>query len=161
MQRCTVMATALALCAGEASAQQLSVHARDVSVRSTAPAVATPTRPWGAPPAGGGAWGAWPRGDAWRGGSRTPATPFTAQGQVAAVGQPFPVGVVPSRGWSEPQRVGSPGGAWYPPRVVVVLLPTCDAWGNCWRQPTQVTAVWHGQWQRYVWIDAAGRYWPI
>jgi hypothetical protein len=160
MQRWMIGATMLVSAWSAASGQQMTVQARDMS--RPPPSVATPTRPWGAPPSGGGAWGAWPRGDAWRGTSpRPPASAFTGQGQVAAVGQPYPTGVVPSHRWSEPQRTGSPGGAWYPPRLMVLLLPTCDGWGNCWRQPTQVTAVWHGPWQRYVWIDGAGRIWPI
>jgi hypothetical protein len=88
---------------------------------------------------------------------------FTNQGQVAAIGQPFPVGAVPfSTGGgvvvAQPPTVA---GGYFPPRVVVLLLPTCDRFGNCWRQPTQVTAVWHAPWQRYVWIDAAGQAWPL
>ncbi len=147
----------LVIGASAASAQQMTVRARDVS--TPPPAVATPSRPWGAPPAGGGAWGAWPRAEEWRASQRAPAQRFSGQGQVAAIAQPFPTSVVP---FGTQQGVAvAPTGAWYPPRLVVLLLPTCDGWGNCWRQPTQVTAVWHGAWQRYVWIDAAGRIWPI
>ncbi|MCU0634379.1 MAG: hypothetical protein MUE41_05865 [Gemmatimonadaceae bacterium] len=154
------------------AAQQMVVRGRDMSP----PAVATPTRPWGAPPSGGGAWGAtarvtpdapggpwsaWPRAGEWR--DRRPDRAFTNQGQVAAIGQPFPAGVVPftTGGGVVVAQPPVVAGAYFPPRVVMLLLPTCDGFGNCWRQPTQVTAIWHAPWQRYIWVDAAGRAWPL
>jgi hypothetical protein len=165
---------ALVIVPGVAAAQQLTVRARDVSP----PVAATPAPSWGAPPSGGGAWGqqaprgaaaaggawsAWPKESAWRGGQGTRAPGFTGDGQVARVGGVFPAGAVPFTTGGGVAVAPAPGRgvAWFPPRLVSLLLPTCDAWGNCWRQPTQVTAVWHAGWQRYVWVDGAGRVWPL
>lgn len=170
----------LAVSTTGASAQQMTVRARDVSPPSpvVAPSGGMPSGgvagrggPYGGVASGGGRrevggaggpWSAWPSREAWRTGG-APAERFTGQGQVAAIAQPGPLGAValPPGAAAGGVGAGAQRGAWFPPRMAVVLLPTCDGWGNCWRQPTQVQAVWHSGWQRYVWIDRAGNFWPL